>query len=145
MISSSRRLKYLRHVLVLCVPSFSLTAIVDEFIEVSVIIKTIYGQEVEQPIKVTVFRDDTRAKAPYLVLNHSMPATEAEFAKTLAVLRSAASLPYVDLTPGIVVGQSFGGMTSIALSTKAVPGLVAAVNFAGGGGGKLEPSSRKSL
>jgi dienelactone hydrolase len=186
------RLNHLLHILALCVPSLSLAAVVEEVIEVPVSVKTIYGQEANQPIKVTVFRDDKRESAPYLVLNHGRPATEADFAKmkrqrysensryfvalgfvvlvptrvgygesggpdveysgrcdsknytpvyaasadqTVAVLKAAANLPYVDLARGIVVGQSFGGMTSITLSTRALPGLVGAVNFAGGGGG----------
>jgi len=174
------------------VPSLSLAAIVEEVIEVPVSVKTIYGQEANQAIKVTVFRDDKREKAPYLILNHGRPAIEADFAKmkrqrfsensqyfvalgfvvlvptrvgygesggldveysgrcnsrdyasayaasadqTVAVLRAASNLPYVDLSRGIVVGQSFGGMTSIALSTRELPGLVGAINFSGGGGG----------
>jgi dienelactone hydrolase len=167
-------------------------AIVEEVIEVPVSVKTIFGQAANQPIKVTVFRDDQKLKSPYLVLNHGRPANDADFVKmkrqkftensryfvsqgfvvfvptrvgygdsggpdieysgkcdsrnfapvyaaaaeqTLATLKFAASMPYVDLTRGIVVGQSFGGMTAITLSTKDVPGLAGAVNFAGGGGG----------
>lgn len=172
--------------------ALSSAAVVEEVIDVPVRVKTIFGQEANQTIKVTLFRDDQREKAPYLVLNHGRPASEADFFKmkrqrfaensayfvargfvvlvptrvgygesggpdveysghcnsrnfalayaaaaeqTLAVLKAAASLPYVDLSRGIVVGQSFGGMTSITLATQDVPGLVAAVNFAGGGGG----------
>src|SRR5262249_35060937 len=36
---------------------------------------------------------------------------------------------------GIVIGQSFGGTVAITLAAKNVPGVLAAVNFAGGGGG----------
>lgn len=160
--------------------------------EVAVSVKTIYGQEVNQPIKVTVFRDTQREKAPYLILNHGRPASPSGFAamkrqrysgnsryfvslgfvvlvptragygdsggidveysgrcdnrdfgpvyaaaadQTAAVLEAAKRLAYVDLSRGIVVGQSFGGMTSIALSARPLPGLAGAVNFAGGGGG----------
>jgi len=63
------------------------------------------------------------------------PVYSAAAEQTLATLKYAANLPYVDPTRGIVVGQSFGGMTAIALSTKDIPGLAGAVNFAGGGGG----------
>lgn len=186
------RLNHLLHILTLCLPSLSLAAVIEEVIEVPVSVKTIYGQEASQSIKVTVFREDTREKAPYLVLNHGRPATAADFAsmkrqrysensryfvslgfvvlvptrvgygetggpdveysgrcssknyapayaaaadQSVAVLKAAANLPYVDLSRGMVVGQSFGGMTSIALSTRELPGLVGAVNFAGGGGG----------
>ena len=34
------------------------------------------------------------------------------------------------------MGQSFGGTTAIALAAKSIPGVLAAVNFAGGGGGR---------
>jgi dienelactone hydrolase len=51
------------------------------------------------------------------------------------VLRAAKKLPYVDLSRGLVAGQSFGGVSSLALSTLAVPGMLGAVNFSGGSGG----------
>jgi dienelactone hydrolase len=58
--------------------------------------------------------------------------------QTLAVLQAARKLPFVDPSRGVVVGQSVGGMTSVALAARDVPGLVATVNFAGGGGGDPE-------
>src|SRR5205823_11871942 len=142
-----------------------------------------------QNIHVTVWRDDSRAKAPFLILNHGRPATAANFAKmgrqryvensqyfvslgfvvfiptrvgygtsggedveysgtcqgkiyepafraaaaqALAVLEHAKTLPYVDASRGVVVGQSFGGATAIAVAAMNPPGVVAAVNFAGG-------------
>ena len=184
-------------ILPLCVSALSPAAVLEEVIEVPVSVKTIFGQEANQTIKVTVFRDDQREKAPYLVLNHGRPAKEADFAKmkrqrysensryfvslgfvvlvptrvgygesggpdveysgrcdsrdfapvystaadqTAAVLKSAKELSYVDSSRGIVVGQSFGGMTSMSIAARGVPGLVGAVNFAGGGGGN--PSDR---
>ena len=63
------------------------------------------------------------------------PAYEAAAQQTLKVIEYARGLPYVDPQRGIVVGQSFGGTTSIAVAAKAAPGVIAAVNFAGGGGG----------
>lgn len=186
--------------LALCGPVSSSATVVEEVIEVPVSVRTIHGQDVSQPIKVTVFRDDAREKAPYLVLNHGRPASPADFARmkrqryaensryfvsqgfvvfvptrvgygesggvdveysgrcdsrnympvyeaaadqTLAVLKTAKDLPYVDLSRGIVVGQSFGGMTAITLSTREVPGLAGAINFAGGGGGNPTASPEK--
>lgn len=183
--------------LAICLPALSSAAVLEEVIEVPVSVKTIYGQQTNQAIKVTVFRDDQRKNAPYLILNHGRPASEADFVKmkrqrygenslyfvslgfvvlvptrvgygesggpdveysgrcdskdyapvyaaaadqTVAVLKAAANLPYVDPARGVVVGQSFGGMTSIALAARDVPGLAGAVNFAGGGGGN--PSER---
>lgn len=190
--STETILKRLLPALVLCAPSLGTAAIVEEVIDVPVSVKTMFGQEVSQSIKVTVFRDDEREKAPYLVLNHGRPASERDFAamkrqrysgnsryfvslgfvvivptrvgygdsggvdveysgkcsnksfgpayaaaadQTAAVLEAARSLGYVDLSKGIVTGQSFGGTTAITLSTKNLPGLIGAVNFAGGGGG----------
>ncbi len=172
--------------------SISYAAIIEEVIDVPVSVKTLYGQEVNQTIKVTVFRDDQREKAPYLVLNHGRPANADGFAKmkrqrysensqyfvslgfvvfvptrvgygdsggpdveysgrcegkdfapgyaaavdqTVAVLKMAENFSYVDVSRGIVVGQSFGGMTAIAIAARGISGLVGAVNFAGGGGG----------
>ena len=191
------RKKWTFAILPLCVSALSYAAVLEDVIDVPVSVKTIYGQEANQTIKVTVFRDDQREKAPYLVLNHGRPASAADFAKmrrqrysensryfvslgfvvfvptrvgygesggpdveysgrcdsrdfapvysaaadqTAAVLKTAMNLTYVDLSRGIVVGQSFGGMTSIAISARGMPGLVGAVNFAGGGGGN--PSGR---
>ena len=172
-------------------------AIVEQVIDVPVTVTNLYGRSFDHTIKVTVFHDDARPRAPYLVLNHGRPASAADFARmgrvrysenaryfvglgfavlvptrvgygvsggvdaeysgncagrdyapayaaaadqTEAVLREAARLPFVDLSRGLVVGQSFGGMTALTLSTRALPGLVAAVNFASGGGGN--PSER---
>lgn len=63
------------------------------------------------------------------------PAYAAAAAQTLAAVAAARQLPHVDTTRGIVVGQSFGGATAIALAASELPGLQGAVNFAGGGGG----------
>jgi dienelactone hydrolase len=63
------------------------------------------------------------------------PVYEVAAQQSLAVLRHAKTLPYVDPEKGLVVGQSFGGATAIALAAKKIPGVLAAVNFAGGGGG----------
>lgn len=63
------------------------------------------------------------------------PVYEAAAQQSIKVIEYARSLPYVDATRGLVVGQSFGGATAIALASKNLPSVVAAVNFAGGGGG----------
>ena len=56
--------------------------------------------------------------------------------QSLAVIEYAKTQPYVDAAHGIAVGQSFGGTIAVALAGHSVPGLRAAVNFAGGGGGR---------
>jgi dienelactone hydrolase len=63
------------------------------------------------------------------------PVYEATAQHTLQVLAYARTLPYVDGARGIVLGQSFGGTAAITIAAKNTPGVAAAVNFAGGGGG----------
>lgn len=175
-------------------------AVVEDVIEIPVSVKTIYNQEVSQNITVTIWRDDTRDKAPFLVLNHGRPATPADFARmgrqrysanatyfvskgfvvlvptrigygpsggpdaeysgscqgkmyppafkaaadqTVATLNYAKSLSFVDTSRGFIVGQSFGGATAIALASLNIEGVVAAVNFAGGGGGDPDKSPER--
>ncbi len=168
-------------------------AIVEEVVRAPVTVQTIYGPY-RQDIIVTVFRDDERQSAPYLVLNHGRtaprlraamgrarspkiassfvslgftvleptrigygatggpdvefngPCWDKDFApgidaaadQVAAVLRRARTLPSVDLSSGIVVGHSFGGITAVNLGARNLPGLVATVNFAGGAGGDLK-------
>lgn len=172
-------------------------AVVEDVFEVPVTVRTIYDQVSTQNIQVTSWRDDSREKAPFLLLNHGRPASAANFAKmgrqryaensryfvslgfvvliptrvgygpsggqdveysgscqgkiyepvfraaatqTLAVLDHAKTLSYVDVSRGVVVGQSFGGATAVAIAAMNPPGVVAAVNFAGGSGG--DPDNR---
>jgi dienelactone hydrolase len=61
---------------------------------------------------------------------------EAGAKQSLAVIEHAKAQPYVDPARGIVVGQSFGGTLAITLAARNIPGVLAAVNFAGGGGGR---------
>jgi dienelactone hydrolase len=50
----------------------------------------------------------------------------------------ARGLPQVDATRVVGVGVSTGGFATVALTAKAPPGLVAAINFAGGRGSKAD-------
>ena len=166
--------------------------LVEEILDLPVSAKNLYGKAVSQSIKVTVFRDDEKDRAPFLVLSHGRPATTAEFAamgrmryaanasyfvgkgfavlvptrigygvsggedieyagncaarsypasfgaaaqQVVQVVEYARSLPYVDAAKGVVVGQSYGGATSIALAAEGLSGVIAAINFSGGGGG----------
>jgi dienelactone hydrolase len=181
-----------RFLLIVLLGLSSRAAVIEEVIEVPVRLKTPQGKDLEQSIKVTVFRDDARPKAPYLILNHGRAVDAAGRAKlkrarytensryfvskgfvvlvptrigygetggpdvedsgpcndrkygpvyaaaaeeTEAVVRAAEKLAYVDFARGLVVGQSFGGLTALKLSTVKLPGLLGAINFAGGGGG----------
>ncbi len=63
------------------------------------------------------------------------PAYEAAAQQSVAAIEYARSRPYVDASRGVVVGQSFGGATAIALAARKPEGVLAVVNFAGGGGG----------
>lgn len=63
------------------------------------------------------------------------PGFDAAAEETAAVLQRARTLPYVDLSRGLVAGTSFGGMTAVKLATLQLPGLAGAVNFSGGVGG----------
>ncbi len=53
-----------------------------------------------------------------------------------AALRTLAALPGVDATRIVVIGQSAGGIGSVALAADRPPGLKAVVNFAGGRGSR---------
>jgi dienelactone hydrolase len=63
------------------------------------------------------------------------PQAEAASDQVLATLAFAKTLPYVDASRWIVAGQSVGGLTTVATTWRHPPGLVGAINFAGGTGG----------
>lgn len=75
----------------------------------------------------------------------------AEYGRPLAVTveqiaataKFARTLPWVDAKRLIVMGQSAGGFGSIGASAANLPGLVAAINFAGGRGGNPEKNPGK--
>ncbi|MGA2550538.1 MAG: prolyl oligopeptidase family serine peptidase [Burkholderiaceae bacterium] len=50
----------------------------------------------------------------------------------VAAIQYAKSLPYVDPTRIVVIGQSQGGLVSAALGARNIPGVIGIVNFAGG-------------
>lgn len=63
------------------------------------------------------------------------PVSIAASDQVLATLAHAKTLPYVDASRWVAMGQSVGGLTTVAVAWRNPPGLVAAVNFAGGIGG----------
>lgn len=69
------------------------------------------------------------------------PGFEVAAQQVLQVIDAARSRPEVDASRTVVVGQSFGGATAIALAAKNPPGVKLVINFAGGGGGdpRLHP------
>ena len=66
------------------------------------------------------------------------PAAAAQAAsdQVLATVAHARSLPWVDASRWVVMGTSLGGFTTLAVAARNPPGLVAAINFAGGHGGR---------
>jgi dienelactone hydrolase len=58
--------------------------------------------------------------------------------QVLATLEFAKSLSYVDVAHWLVMGQSVGGLTTLATVWRNPPGLIAAINFSGGAGGNSE-------
>jgi dienelactone hydrolase len=71
------------------------------------------------------------------------PATAAAD-QVLATVEYARTLRYVDASRWIVMGQSLGGFTSVAVAWRNPPGLVGAVNFSGGHGGNPETRAGNS-
>lgn len=69
------------------------------------------------------------------------PGYAAAAAQTLAVLQHMRSRDDVLKERTLVLGQSYGGTTAVAVAALAPPGVAAAINFAGGGGGnpKTQP------
>jgi dienelactone hydrolase len=63
-------------------------------------------------------------------------AGHAAASDVLATVEFAATLPYVDRKRIVLLGQSAGGIASIAAASRAPDGVLAAVNFSGGRGGR---------
>lgn len=56
--------------------------------------------------------------------------------QVLATLDLARTLPWIDASRWVVLGQSVGGLTAVAVAARQPAGLIAAINFAGGSGGR---------
>jgi dienelactone hydrolase len=168
-------------------------AIVEELVHVPVTVMHQERGEVRHDLPVTVFRDDSRTRAPFIVLGHGRatspaanaalgqakytansrylvslgftvfvptrigygiaggpdlefsgdcgakryaPGYDAAAQQTRAVVAYARGRPDIDRAAGLVMGQSYGGATAIAIAADPPDGVRAAVNFAGGGGGR---------
>ena len=66
------------------------------------------------------------------------PGYEAAAAQTLQVLQFVQQRSDVAQDRTLVLGQSFGGTTAITVAAKNPQGILATINFAGGGGGNPE-------
>ena len=64
--------------------------------------------------------------------------SQATSDQVLAAVAHARTLPWVDATRWVVMGQSVGGLAAVAVAWRNPPGLVAAINLAGGAGGNPE-------
>lgn len=185
----------------LTVAGAAAAALIEEQHDVPVAIVDAYGKSIAQPIKVTVFFDDTTpSPRPVLLINHGRavdgagraalgrarytdasrwfarrgfavavptrigygvsggddvedsggcgaknypPGYAAAVEQTLAALRFMHQRADTLKDRDVVVGQSYGGATAVAVAALNPPGTVAAINFAGGGGGnpKERPQS----
>lgn len=63
------------------------------------------------------------------------PGYEAAASQTLQILQTLRSRPSLAPDRAIVLGVSYGGTTAVTVAAKSPPGVQAALNFAGGGGG----------
>lgn len=72
---------------------------------------------------------------------HYAPALTAAAQQIIAVAQAMATQPDVDAGRLVLVGQSVGGIASMAAAAARPAGLVAAINFAGGHGGN--PSAHR--
>ncbi|MCW5656072.1 MAG: dienelactone hydrolase family protein [Burkholderiaceae bacterium] len=70
------------------------------------------------------------------------PVSIAASDQVMAALQFARTLAYVDASRWVAIGQSVGGLTTVAVAWRNPPGLVGAINFAGGAGG--DPQRRPS-
>ena len=71
------------------------------------------------------------------------PGFQAAAQQTLAVIDAATARTDTLEDRTVVVGQSYGGATSVAVAASNPAGVVAAINFAGGGGGNPKTSARE--
>ena len=182
----------------LLVASFSASAaMVEEIFDMPVALKSHYGVEVKQTMKVTIFHDDeATSPQPFVVIDHGRgannlnmgrsrflnqskyyvskgfvavvptrvgygetggpdldtaescnnPRYESAFrilaTEVAQVVEFAKTKPYVDPTKGIVSGLSYGGTSAIAAAALNIPGVVGAINFAGGAGGNPAKSPK---
>jgi len=66
------------------------------------------------------------------------PGYDAAAVQTMQVLEAIRQRPDVLPNRTLILGQSFGGSTAITVAAKNPPGVLATINFAGGGGGNPE-------
>lgn len=82
---------------------------------------------------------DPEDSGPCYVKRYEPMATAAAD-QVLAALAHARAQRDIDTTRWIKLGVSVGGLTTLAVASRNPPGLVAAINFAGGAGGNPDES-----
>ena len=82
--------------------------------------------------------DPDPEESGYCKSKNYAPSAEAASTEIIAALDYAKQQAYVDPKRVVIVGQSVGGYTSVATAAKNPPGVIAAINFAGGAGGDPE-------
>ena len=73
------------------------------------------------------------------------PMSLAASEQIIAAATYAKTLPYIDATRWLAVGQSVGGLSTIATVARAPEGLVGGINFAGGTGGLIKVAPALAL
>jgi dienelactone hydrolase len=78
------------------------------------------------------------------------PGFLAAAAQAIATLNAVRERPDALKDRSVIIGQSYGGATSVAIASLNPPGVVASINFAGGAGGNpkshaQDPCSPQSL
>ncbi len=99
-----------------------------------------FGFLVAVPVRVGYGRtggEDVEDSGPCKNKNYP-PVYLASAVQTLAVLEALRKRPEAAQDRALVMGQSFGGTTAIAVAALNPPGVQGAINFAGGGGGNPE-------
>ena len=71
------------------------------------------------------------------------PGYDAAAVQTLQILAQVRKRADVLPNHTLVLGQSFGGATAITLAAQNPPGVLATINFAGGGGGNPETHAQE--
>lgn len=84
-----------------------------------------YGQTGGEDIDDTGSCRDKRYFEPY----------ESAVSQSMQVLQAMRQRPDVAQDRGIVIGQSYGGLTAVGVAARNLSGIQAVFNFAGGGGG----------
>lgn len=75
---------------------------------------------------------------------HFTPVLDYAALQIAQVIEALSQRPDVDASNVVVLGQSVGGASTVALAAQNPPGLRAAINFAGGAGGDPVASPGKS-